>query len=248
MLYIFHGSDIAKSGDKARSLVSSLRAKKNDATFISVGANDWSESVIEENIGGQGLFSSKYIIFLDRVTENSEAKEKIVDFIPTMHESANIFIVLEGKLNAELKKAFDKYAEKVVMSDEIAAASSFGRATEGKREFNIFALADAVSSRDRMKSWMIYRQAVDRGLESESIVGTLFWQVKSMILASEAKTAGECGLNPFVFSKAKRGAGNYSKEELRNLSEKLITIYHNGHRGMGDIELGVERVLLGLGR
>lgn len=242
MLYVFHGSDSHTALTKASALVASLRAKKPDASYVRIEAGMWNPSIIEEHLGGQGLFSNKYIIFLDRITENAEAKESLPDLAPAMQESANIFVVAEAKLNAELKKAFEKHAEKVV---EALLRSSQAQSFEGQ-EFNIFALADAVGERNSFKSWSVYRQAVDMGSESESIVGTLFWQVKSMIMAATGKSAGETGLSPFVYSKAKRAAGNYSSEELTQLSTKLITLYHDGHRGVVDLELGVERLLLGL--
>ena len=248
MLYVFHGTDIQASVRKSHTLVDSLRTKKPDATFVRVEADMWSPSVIEEHIGGQGLFSNKYIILLDRVTENAEAKEQIVDVIPVLHESSNIFIVLEGKLNAELKKAFEKHSDKVVTTDEPAVSKwrPEGRAGEGhdKDEFNIFSLADAIGERNSFKAWSIYRQAIDAGLEVESIVGTLFWQVKSMTLASSSKSAGESGLSPFVYSKAKKGSGNYSPEELSSFMNDLISIYHDSHRGLVDGELEIERRML----
>ena len=237
MLYVFHGTDIKTGLEKAKSLINSLRAKRPDATFVPVEANQWSPIIIEENLGGQGLFSNKYIIFLDRMTENIEAREGIADFIPAMNESSNIFIVLEGKLNADLKKAFEKSAEKVVISEEKEISST-------KKEFNIFNLADALGARDSFKAWSIYRQAIDNGLEVESIAGTLFWQVKSMLLAQRSKTAAEAGLNPFVYEKSKEHSKNYSADELSNMLNKIVIIYHDGHRGRLNMELGVERMML----
>jgi DNA polymerase III delta subunit len=242
MLYVFHGSDIEKSRVKSHNLINSLRAKKPDASFVTLDADTWSVSTIQEHIGGQGLFSNKYIVLLDRVTENIEAKEDIAGFVEAMEKSANIFIVLEGKMNVEFKKSFEKYAEKVVIHDLPAAGKLFG----ARGEFNIFSLADAVGNRDRLKSWSIYRQAVDRGSESESILGTLFWQVKSMILATAGKSATEAGLSPFVFSKSKRASANYSMDELKTLLTKITALYHDGHRGIVDLKLGTEKLLLEL--
>ncbi len=239
MLYVFHGTDVAQSGVKARALIDSLRAKKPDASYEKMDGDSWSSSMLEGHLGGQGLFANKYIVFLDRVTESADAKEEILKFIPAMQESANIFIVFEGKLNAELKKAFEKSAERLIECE--AKKKSFFDS-----EFNIFALADSVGNRDAFKAWSIYRQAVDRGIESESILGTLFWQVKSMVLSADAKSASESGLSPFVYSKSKRYAANYTKEEMRKLVSGLIIMYHDGHRGIADLELGTERLLLNL--
>lgn len=241
MLYLFHGSNIDVSAKKAHTLIESLRAKRSDATFVAVGADNWSKALVEEHIGGQGLFSSKYIIFLDRITENNEAKGEVGEFIEAMNESENIFIVLEGKLNADLQKRFDKYATKAVLSETSAAGVKFK-----KPDFNIFALADAIGSRDPFKSWTIYRQAIDSGLEPESIVGTIFWQVKSMIIAAQSKAIGTSGLNPFVYNKSKKYAENYSAAEINQFLKDLIIMYHDGHRGAVDLELGIERMLLSI--
>lgn len=241
MLYVFHGSLISKSAEKALTLVESLRIKKPDAAFVRIEAKDWNPALIEEHLGGQGLFSNKYIVFLDRLSENTEAKESLVDFIPALQESPNIFIVLEAKLNAELKKSFEKHAEKTVTSEEQAASNK-------RSDFNVFALADALGSRDAFKAWKTYREAIENGLEPENIIGTLFWQSKSMALAMPATSAVAAGLSPFVFSKSKRYAGNYSPEEIVDLNRRLITLYHDGHRGIHDLELAVERLLLGIGK
>jgi DNA polymerase III delta subunit len=242
MLYVFYGTDISKGVEKAHNLVNSLRTKRPDASFVHIDGDAWNPAAIEEHLGGQGLFSNKYIVFLDRVTEKSEAKEELPDLIPAMKESANIFIILEGKTNAEIKKAFEKYAEKAVELEIVKDLKG------EKKEFNIFALGDAFGSRDAFKAWMIYRQAVESGLEAESIVGTLFWQAKSMAVARNTSTAGEAGLNPFVYGKSKRYVSNYSEGELSNVLEKLITIYHDGHRGLVDIELSIEKLLLMCGK
>ncbi len=229
MLYVFHGTDITKSRLKAHHLIDSLRAKKPDASYVPINADNWNALTVEENLGGQGLFSNKYIVFLDRVTENAVAKEEVADFLGAMNESSNIFVMFEGKVIVEFKKSIEKHAEKVVVTDLPVVAKSFGSRGSAAGEFNVFALADAVASRNKANSWTIYRQAVDRGIGSESILGTLFWKVKTMMVASGGK-----------------GSTKYSKVELESLLTRLITLYHDGHRGMADLELGTEKLLLEL--
>ncbi len=212
MLYVIHGSDVAQAGVKARALVDSLRAKKPDAALEKIEADSWNSSVIESHLGGQGLFSNKYIIFLDRVTEKAEVKEEILKFIPAMQESPNIFVVFEGKLNAELKRAFAGSAEKTVECEKKTASA--GDLKSGGP--NVFALGDAVGRGDAFKAWSLYRQAVDSGAEPEAILGMLFWKAKTM----------------------------RSKE----LARELVTLYHDGHRGLVDLELATERLVLNCGR
>ncbi len=207
MLYVFHGTDIQQAGAKARSLIESLRAKRPDAAFEKLDGDSWNPSVIEGHLGGQGLFSSKYIVFLDRVTENAEAKDGLPDLTEAMGESENIFIVLEGKLNAELKRAVEKNAEKIVECEPKAGAAK-------KPESNIFALADAVGKKDPVKSWMLYRQAIENGAEPEALIGMMFWKAKSV--------------------------------SNKDLARDLIVLYHEGHRGIHDLELATEKFLLSI--
>ncbi|MEI6396574.1 MAG: hypothetical protein WCO48_00650 [Candidatus Taylorbacteria bacterium] len=209
MLYLFHGTNKQLSLNKARALAKFLRTKRSDATFVEIGADDWNAVAIEEHTGGQGLFSAKYIIFLNQVTTNTEAKDQIAKLAEMMADSENIFIIIEGKLTVDIKKSLEKYATKTEVTD----AEKVGAA--GKREFNAFALADAFGARDAGRAWNLFRQAIDAGQEIEAIVGMLFWKEKTM-----------SGSHPLL--------------------GKLITIYHDGHRGIVDMELATERLLLGL--
>lgn len=209
MLYVFHG-EIKGAGDKARALVDSLRTKRPDAAYEYIQADTWDASAVSAHLGGQGLFSNKYIIFLDRVTEDAEAKDELPGLVVALQESPNIFIILEGKLNAELKKAVEKSAEKVVEVEKKTVAGG-AAPSEGP---NVFALAGAVGQGDALKAWMLYRESVDSGAALEAILGMLFWKAKSSM----------------------------NKE----LASKVLTLYHDGHRGLRDLELGTERLILSL--
>lgn len=192
----------------------------------------WKQEKATSNIIG---WLALIVMVFSSSTYNAYAKEEILDFIPAMKESTNIFIVLEGTLNVELKKIFEKSAEKMVLCEEKTAIK------KGFGDFNIFVLGDALGEKKFMNAWVLYRKALEKGLEVESILGTIFWQMKSILLASRSSSASEAGLSPFVFNNCKRFARNYSTAELENTLRKLITIYHDGHRGLVDMEVGVER-------
>ena len=196
-------------------LAASLKEKRPDAAYVAVDADHWSRAAVEEHLGGQGLFSNKYIVFLDRVTENAEGKDELPGLLEAMNESANIFIVLEAKANAELKKSIDAHAEKAVLSDLAEKKSG--------PEFNVFALGEALASRDSFKAWKLYREAIDGGSEPEAIAGMLFWKAKMMVT---------------------KGGGKYSAEESKALLGQIIVLYHDAHRGLVDFELGLERMML----
>lgn len=236
MIYFFHGSDTKKVKEKASSLLFSLRAKKPDAEVFVLDGAAATKEILAEFAGGQGLFERKYIVRLNDVLETAEGKEVALGMFKELASSENIFLIVEGALDKKTIGAVGKYAEKT--------QEHVKEKEEKKAAFNVFLLGDAFGARDKKKVWVLYRNAIDAGLAPEEIHGTLFWQVKSMLLAKEAKTAAEAGLNPFVFGKSARYAKNFSDDELKKISARLVTLYHDSHRGLVGFEEGLEQFLL----
>jgi DNA polymerase III delta subunit len=217
MIYFLHGTDVDKARGKAHDLVDSLLKKKPDASFFKMNVENWSIAQLQEYAGGQGLFANKYIVFLDRLCEDKKVKEDFLDFIKVLGESQNIFIILEGKLDKATAGKIEKKAEKT---------QEFLLPEKKKEEYNAFALANAVGNRDKKNAWILYRKAIDKGEAPEALHGMMFWKVKSMMIG---------------------GLGNaYSKEELYNLADRLITTYHDSRRGVHELETGVEALILSL--
>jgi hypothetical protein len=115
---------------------------------------------------------------------------------------------------------------------------------KGKPDFNIFSLTDAFGRRDKKNLWVLFQKAVESGAVPEEIHGILFWQLKSMLLAHACKSAAEAGVKPFVWSKARTFAKNWSEEELKNLSAKMVSLYHDAHRGIYEFPIALERLIL----
>lgn len=234
MLYVFYGEDSSKTFDKALALSKSLLLKKPDASLFTLNLETWAEDKLLELIGSQGLFEKKYIVFVDARSFPKEFIEGLIGKLPEVKDSPHICIVVLGKLDAKSLKAFTKHAEKI---QEFAIKKN-----EEKRDFR---MTDALGSRDKKKLWVLYREAIDQGKEPEEIHGLLYWQIKNMIIAGDVNTA-ESGLNPFVFRKAKESLKHFSKEDLQNISSRMVTLYHEARQGKVDFTLGLERLILGL--
>lgn len=245
MIYLLHGEDIDKARAKAQDLIMSLQKKKPDSAFFKLDAESFDSEKIREYTFSQGIFEKKYIVFLDRVCEVKDLRDSFLDCISDMALSENIFIVLEGKLDKATLGKIEKKADKVqnfdIKEGALGAGSRFPNKSE---EYNIFVLADALGKRDRKQAWTLYTNAITNGKSPEEIHGTLFWQVKSMILAEKAKVVGESGLAPFVYAKSKNYCRNYSLDELKNLSTKLVDIYHESRRGNRELEIAIEELVL----
>ncbi len=114
------------------------------------------------------------------------------------------------------------------------------------REFNIFALTDALGARDKKRAWILFQQALGDGISAEEVFFKIVWQVKSMLIAAKTKSVAETDMKPFPYSKAKSFLKNFKPGELEKLSEDLVTGYHKSRQGEGEIETLVEKILLSL--
>jgi hypothetical protein len=247
MYYFLHG-DIPKAVNKAKQMVDAMIKKQPDASYFKLNSDNFSVSELQELIGSQGLFSKKYIVNLRNLLEDKEIKEEVLDLLEEMRESQNIFIWVESQVNKVDLKKIEKHAEKVqVFSVSIPTTSErIAKEYSGQNHnFNIFSLGESLGARNKKKLWIDYVEALNY-FPPEEIHGTLFWQLKNIILASKVKSVKETDLKPFVFNKAKTFSKNYSKEELEKLSSELVSISHDARRGKHSFEIALERFVLSI--
>lgn len=238
MLYFLHG-DFKKAADKASDLAKAMLKKQPDASRFRLDEDNFSESELQSLLGGQGLFSQKYIVDLRRLLEKDDIKEKVISLVNEIKKSPNIFIWVEGDDSLDKKDLdlIEKHAEKVQFFETNSGKEKTVDHTE------IYRITDALGEKDKKKLWQTYTNLLDK-FEVEHIYGTLFWQIKNMILVSKSSSPKDADLKPFVFNKTKNFLNNYSKEDLEKLSTSFIKISHDSRRGMFDLKIGLERWLL----
>ena len=238
MLYILLGTDEKTSRAKLHELCTALVDKKPDASFVQLRAEDFDPAHLSHYISGQGLFESKQIVVLDHLFENKEYKEIITKERKALAESPNIFFLLEGVLDKPTSEKLKKVAEKFEVFGETM------KQAKEKPTFNTFALADALGARNRKTLWTLYQEGKRAHVSDEEMHGVLFWQAKSLLLAEGVGSAGEAGLNPFVFRKAKNFLKNYTVEELRSMLRNLTKLPHEARRGRYELGSALEQFVL----
>ncbi len=204
---------------------SSLEAKKkkiqkilsplDSNQILQITDINFNPELVNNVIYGDSLFDSKETIVFKDVFENKEAQDFILSRLERMSESKKTFIFLEQKL---LKDIIDKFKKGTAEIEEFKSAAA--RAEKS----NPFAVTYPLGSRDKKNTWISFQKVIQNQAEPEALAGIIFWKIKSMILEKDTK--------------------KYSERELIELSSKIISIYHEGHRGMGDIETGLERLIL----
>ena len=247
MIYFYYGTDAESARKKAKITVDSLIEKKPEATLIKIGNEDLVEDKVVELVGGQALFSSKYIVHLRNTFDNKENKEVILKNIKDIGKSDNIFIFAEGKMDKTALTKIEKNAEK--MQEYIKPAKTLNKkeklALIGEK-IDFFEFADALGRRDKRGLWVLYQDALAEQVPAEEVHGIFYWQVKSMLLARKCKTPEEANMKSYPFQKAREYSRNYKDGELEKMSSELVSMYHEAHRGNQDFFIALEKFILSL--
>jgi hypothetical protein len=125
------------------------------------------------------------------------------------------FVFLEGKLVKSILDTFKKVKAEIKI---------FELPKEKKEKFNNFLLANAFGLKDKLNLWIYFRQAMDKGVGIEELVGVLFWKMKDMILKGN-------------FTK-------FTEEDIKKYALKLSYILPEARKSGIDAEIAFEQFLL----
>jgi DNA polymerase III delta subunit len=151
---------------------------------------------------------------------NSERQEDFLAIAKDLAASPNLFIFEEEKLLKAPTVVLEKAGAEIVV--EKRPSTSSAQAQRGG--FDPFGLTFAFAARDRKKLWLGLMQAFKAGEKAEAVAGLLTWKVRQELERATGK----------------------KREDLVRLSRQLVYMYHDSHRGAGDLELLLERFALRL--
>lgn len=233
MLHIFFGNGAVAVRQKAFAFA--LIKESEGFKLDRIDGDSFVQGVCADIAGAVSLFGEKTIYLIDTPSSDSLFNEEVLASLPLFKESENIFVIIEESLLAPAKKVFAKYAESL---EEVATVSA--------ERYNAFAMADSLSQKDKKTLWLQLQEASASGLSAEEIIGTLWWQLKTLRLAKITKSASEAGMKDFPYNKAKRALSNFKEGELEELSTRLLALYHDGHLGKRDINIALEKWTLSI--
>ncbi len=212
MIFLFAGDDAKNKNIHYQKFIGSI--PKSSEVFL-INRNDFDPMQIESLYSSSGLFFTKSAAIFSGILENEGTRDFILEKLPLMSESKNDFIFLEGKLTKPILTAFDKaHAETTI----------FELAKEKKEKFNNFLLANAFGDRNKFNLWLYFRQAVDRGVVMEELIGVLFWKIKDRIIKKDFR--------------------KFSEVELGNSAAKLSYVLPEARKSGLDAESAFEQFLL----
>jgi DNA polymerase III delta subunit len=216
MLYLFHGTDTEKARAKAFAWLAASRAKAPDASYVRLGADEITESALDEVVQSQGLFFSKMLVLLDDPFARAESGELVLERLPAIAQSKNPIAILAPKLLAARAKKLEAAAEKAFVLDRAQKKAARG--------FNS-ALVNALAARDRAALWKELQKAERQGDVPEMLHGLLHWKARDLM---------------------QKGGRGWSEEEARNLSRQLIELLSDSRSGDLPLSLQLERFALSL--
>ncbi len=212
MIYLFAGDD---TENKLSAYEEFIKSVSKDTEILKFNRNDFNRDQIESFYSGSGLFSKKSLIVFSNFFEYEETRNFILEKLPLMSEGENSFLFLESKLNKVALDAFKKAR---------AELNIFELPKMKKELFDNFLLANAFGMRDKLNLWIYFRQAVDRGVVMEELVGVLFWKIKDMLL--------------------KKNFTKFTENELKDFIVKLSYVLPEARKRGLDAESAFEQFLL----
>ncbi len=206
MIYFLIGNDNKKKNQRIKTISGLLKP-------IQINADKISKEILLDYAFSSSLFGDTSFIVVDDFLSRKDIILNIDD-LKNIEKSKNIFIFSEDSMLATEEKKYKKYAE----------IEHFDKKEEKHDTGNgVFAICDAFARKDKIGAWVLYREAIEKGITPENISGILFWKIKSMILNN---------------NKA------FSLDTLKKQSSQIVTLHHRAHRGELDFVVGLEQFIL----
>ena len=212
MIYLFTGDDTKKKNQAFEKL---LKNFPKEVEVFSVNKNNFDLAQTESFYSGAGLFFNKCIVIFLNIFEKEEAREFLLKNMGLISKSQNVFVFLESKL---------KKIELDIFKKNKAEINIFELPKAKKEKYDNFLLAYDFEKRDKLNLWIHFRQAIDKGVGMEELVGVLFWKAKDMML--------------------KKNFSKFKEQELKNFVSKLSYLLPEARKKGFDDESVFEQFLL----
>ena len=215
MIFLFAGDDTKNKLSAYEKFIKSLPKERE---ILHISRNNFDPIQIENFYSGSSLFSSLSALVFKDIFEHEETREFILEKLELMGSSANSFIFLESKLNKPILDTFKKIEAKKIQFNifELPKAK--------KEKFDNFLVAHAFERKDKLNTWIYFRQAIDGGVVMEEIIGVLFWKIKDMIL--------------------KKNFSKFTETKLKDCVSRLSCLLPQARKEGHDAEATFEQFLL----
>ncbi len=235
MVYFIYGNDLVKIRERFQALAVKFIEKEN-CVRVDLIADNFSEPSFNGFVKGESLFGQSFLVVLRGVFENQAFAGFLLASLKKCRESENIFIFLEESPDEECLLALKKHASGCWKFD-----LPMGQDKKQDAAKELFVLCDRLAFRKRHESWLLFQEAVLKGMPIEEIFWKILWQIKTLLIV---KSGDKAEFKPYFYNKTKKASELFTSEDLCRYSADLINLYHDSRYGFSDLEIGLERFIL----
>jgi hypothetical protein len=215
MIYLFSGDD---AKNKILNYEKFIKTVPSGTEIFFINRNNFDKTQIESFYSGAGLFFNICVVVFQGILEREENRDFILNKLNLIGEANSSFVFLEGKLNKSVLDLFKKVEPKNIQ------INIFELPKEKKEKYDNFLVANAFANKDKLNTWIYFRQAMDVGVGMEEIIGVLFWKIKDMLLKKD-------------FSK-------FTAEQLKTFAAKISYLLPEARKKGLEAEAAFEQFLL----
>ncbi len=234
MVKLYYGTDVIKVRQAAMREGELLREKGVAIERLEV--TDVTPARLVDITSSVSLFGGETAYIFDTLSEDKEVEAVFLSQLPALATCGHTIIVIETSVLAPTKKQYEKNG---------AELNEFKKG-ESPKTYNPFQLGTALAAKDKKTMWMLLVESTRLHISPEETVGIIWWQLKTLRLASVGRSAEEVGLKPYPYDQAKRALRNFAPGELERLSESLLKVHYESRSGRTELAVGLERWVLGV--
>ena len=231
MITIFIGEDTQGARKALRKALDEVK-KEGESSIQRFSDVNFSSMSLNEAVFAQNLFGDKNIIVIDGILDNPEGA---LYYSLALKDTPNHVFIRETAPNKEILTILKKIGGMV---------SEFPLLK--KKPENTFAIADALTARDKKVAWIEYLRAKERGSVAEEIHGTIWWATKLLYLCAtlEKEEAIKAGVSQYNYQRYLNNSKKFLTSEIEDRLRILKNMYHEAHHGEVDFDAALEQYLL----
>lgn len=238
MIKFYIGEDTYGARKSLREEVALARKESPYSLYVRFDETSYDVGNVRDAFSGGGMFNPWNILIFEDISLHEDGDSFYENVLPQFIDTEHRVYILEKKLT---KKILEKLNNKATILE-------FTPPKKKEIAQNNFAIADAIGAKDKKNIWVEFEKARRSGRAMEELHGTIFWAFKSVYICKtmEKEVALASGMKEYTFRTYKNYSKNYLVSDLDHVLTELKEMYHDAHRGDGDLGIALERMLLNL--
>lgn len=216
MITIFHGEHTPSSYEAVQKEKEKYKGKEQ----ITLNGDSLTRADLEVALTGNTLFSEEKIIIIEGLlsARPSKRKDEAIEYISKEEETA-ILLYDDKEVSAVQLKKFPKV-----------------KATNFKPPQSIFTFVDGISKENKKNTILKFHELI-KGEPPEIVYTMIVRQFRNLMLVKEANPKYLGGLQPWMMSKYRLQANQFTLNELLILYRKLLDIDYKIKSGLTPLSL-----------